>query len=389
MDMRELRGQRVGLAVSGGLSSLAVAGWLRENDVHVTCFVADIGQAPADRVPGLVAALQALGLPAVAVDLRAAMAGAAVDLLRCQARYDGGYWNTTGMSRAVLVAGLAPHLRAAGCGVLAHGCVGGGNDQRRFERYTAAYAPDLAVYAPWTDAAARARFPDRAAMAEHVAADGLPLDPGSSATHSTDANLAGISHEDAVLEDLGTPPTVVRPLMSVWPADAPDTVRPVTVRIERGVPVEVDGEPVDPLRALLRSNDVAGGNGVWMRDIVENRVNGTKCRGVYEAPGLELLGVVLAEVYRVTVVDRGYRLLESLSSFLGRQVYEGRWAEPGTEAARAAVDVLAGDASATVEAALYKGTVQVRAVRDYPAAADTARQARFGAGGHHWELVAS
>jgi argininosuccinate synthase len=389
VEVRELRGRRVGLCLSGGLSSLAVAAWLHEHGVDLSCFVADVGQGPAERVPELAAALRRHGVPAVVVDLRGPMAAAGVDLVRYQARYDGGYWNTTSMSRAVLVAGLAPEVRAAGCTVLAHGCVGGGNDQRRFERYTAAYQPQLQVYAPWTDEAARCRFAGREAMVDYVAAAGLPLDPGSSATHSTDANLAGISHEDAELEDLGSPPTVVQPLTSVWPADAPDRPELVTVRVEQGVPVRIDGADADALGTLLCANAVAGRNGVWMRDVVENRVNGTKCRGVYEAPGLELLGAVLAEVYRVTVADRAYRLLESLSAFLGQQVYEGRWAEPGTQAARAALDVLAAGASATVQVSLHKGILRVLSVRDYPAAADTTRQARFGTGGHHWSLVAS
>ena len=387
MESAQLRGERIGLCLSGGLSSLTVGAWLHDIGLNVTCFVADIGQAPPEAVLSLVGDLRRVGIRAVAVDLRAQMAQTATELLRYQARYDGGYWNTTGASRAVLVAGLAPYLREAGCTVLAHGCVGGGNDQHRFERYGAAYAPDLRVYAPWTDTEARQRFSDRQAMVDYITAVGLPLDPGSSATHSTDGNLAGISHEEERLEDLGTAPTVVRPLMSVWPQDAPDRPETVSVRFERGLPVAVDGEAVDPLRALLRSNEVAGRNGVWMRDVVENRVNGTKCRGVYEAPGMELLGTALAEVYRVTVADRAYRLLESLTAFVGGQDYEGRWAEPGTAAAKAGLDVFAAAATATAEVTLYKGTLRV-AVRDYPAEADAARQARFSTGGHHWQLVA-
>jgi argininosuccinate synthase len=389
MELGDLCGQRVGLCVSGGLSSLANAVWLHEQGIEVTCFVADIGQAPPERIDELATALRAYGLAVQTVPMRDAMAAAGVELLRHQARHDGGYWNTTSMSREVLVAGLAPRIADAGCTVLSHGCVGGGNDQRRFARYTAAYRPELGVYAPWTDPAARAAFPDRAVMADRIAAAGLPLDPGSSATHSTDANLAGISHEGAALEHLDTPPTVVTPLVGVWPADAPDKPETVTVRVEQGVPVAIDGEPTDALAALERANAIAARNGVWMRDVVENRVNGTTCRGVYEAPGLELLGPVVAQVYRVTVVDKAYRLLETLSAFLGQQVYEGRWDEPATAAARAGVRVLAEQACATVPVALYKGTVTTQAIGDYPVAADEARQARFGTGGAHWELVAS
>ena len=67
----------------------------------------------------------------VAQAVRKQMAEAGVSLVRYQASYEGGYWNTTGAAREVLVAGLAPVLEADGCTVLAHGCVGGGNDQLR------------------------------------------------------------------------------------------------------------------------------------------------------------------------------------------------------------------------------------------------------------------
>src|SRR4051812_42721130 len=154
----------VGVLQGGGLSSTALGVWLAEQGVEAYHLVADIGQAPAAELEATVAAWRARGVPAALVDLRAPMAALALDLVRYQARHDGGYWNTTGAARLVLVEHLAPRLVAEGRTVLAHGCVGGGNDQRRFARYTDRFAPGLAVYAPWTDPDALRRFPGRAAM---------------------------------------------------------------------------------------------------------------------------------------------------------------------------------------------------------------------------------
>ncbi|MFD2350856.1 hypothetical protein ACFSTC_18305 [Nonomuraea ferruginea] len=87
----------------------------------------------------------------------------------------------------------------------------GGNDQRRFARYGAHLAPDLPVVEPWTDPRALERFPGRETMLAAVAEHGLSLDPGSGAERSTDASLAGVSHESAELEDLETPVTRLDP----------------------------------------------------------------------------------------------------------------------------------------------------------------------------------
>src|SRR5438445_3269683 len=132
----------VGVLVSGGLSSLALACYLRDCGYAVQAFVADLGQADGQELTALAESVRGAGIPVHEVDLRAAMGELALDIVAFQGRYDGGYWNTTGAARAVLVEGLTPAVRKAGCGVLATGCVNGGNDHRRFTRYTQDLAPD-------------------------------------------------------------------------------------------------------------------------------------------------------------------------------------------------------------------------------------------------------
>ncbi|HEX2051289.1 MAG TPA: argininosuccinate synthase domain-containing protein [Actinomycetota bacterium] len=380
------RDMRVGMCQSGGLSALTVALWLTEQGYDVVNFVADIGQASPGEVASRAGALEAAGLAVELVDLRAEMAETCFDLVRYQASYDGGYWNTTGAARAVLVAGLSPVMRARGCGVLAHGCVGGGNDQRRFDRYTRALAPDLATFVPWTRPEMLERFPSRAAMVEYVTTAGLDAEAGADASYSIDANLGGISHEHEHLEDLTTPVTFLRPLRSAWPQDAPDAVEKFAVTFEHGRAVAVGGAAASPLECMLAAGEVAARNGVWLRNVVENRIAGTKCRGVYEAPALELLGRCASELYQVTLDERSQALFAELSRLLARHVYEGRYFEPSARAARLAADAVTEAASGTVEVDLYKGNVTFHSVHGYGDAA--VRERRFGAGGHRWEAEA-
>src|SRR5690349_15268599 len=120
MPFKQVSHELVGMCVSGGLSSLAVAGFLAEADVETVAFVADIGQAPPEEVCALTRSIEAAGLKSVVVDLREEMAEFALDLVRYQAQYEGGYWNTTSGSRMILVSGVADAIAAAGGTALGH-----------------------------------------------------------------------------------------------------------------------------------------------------------------------------------------------------------------------------------------------------------------------------
>lgn len=384
MNLAELRGHRVGVLMSGGLSCTAIGAWLAESGVDVVSFVADVGQRVPFAPGELARVLADRGLPTEVVDLRAEMAAFGADLARWQATHDGGYWNTTSGSRRTLVAGLAGPLRNAGCTVLVHGCVGGGNDEGRFARYTAAHAPDLIAFSPWAHGWLREQFTGRRSMADYLLGRGFPAVFDEFATYSVDGNVAGWSHDSDELESLETPVEVVSPLMTTWPHAARESGETLRIRFAAGRPVAVDGAGMPLLSIMERVNDVAGRNGISLRSLVETRVNGTKCRGVYEAPGLDVLGASLAALYQMCLDKPAADLMHTLGRRLGRAVYEGRLDDPAGRAARTAADLLAEAASGEVTVSLYRGNISVAQVRLAGSPAGVNRQTRFGTGGHHW-----
>jgi len=115
---------------------------------------------------------------------------------------------------------------------------------------------------------------------------------------------------------------------------------------------------------------------------VENRIIGTKSRGVYEAPGLELLGFCLRAVYQTTMDRRSTALFHSMSRLIAEQIYDARLYDPGGRAAMAGIDVLADYATATVTVGLYKGNIYFKALTDCPASlynpADASMEASDG-----------
>ena len=357
MVITELKGKKVGVCVSGGLDSRTITKKMVEMGVNVTCFTADLGQPDEVDITDIRKKMDPCGAPTFIVDLKKEMAEACFDVIKAQAMYDGGYWNSTGIARAVTVRGLIPAMKQHGCTVLTHGATGRGNDQMRFERYTNVLAPDMKVYAPWRDPALLKEFAGRTQMAAYLATFGIEATVGGKKRYSTDANLAGLSHEAEDLESMETPCTIVETTMGVWPQQAPDQVEKVAMTFEQGRCVAINGRKVTPLEAIKEANRLAGRNGIGMKNALENRIIGTKSRGVYEAPGMELLGTAVRQLYQAVLDRRSTLLFQQLSKLVADQIYDGRYFDPVTRAAMAAIDVMTAPATGTVTLGLYKGNL--------------------------------
>ncbi len=357
MIITDLKNEKVGFCASGGLDSRTIARKFSDMGIKLVCFSADLAQPDEKNINDIKKRMAPCGVETVIVDLKKDMAEGCFDVIKAQAMYDGGYWNSTAIARAMTVRGLLPEMKKRGCTVLAHGATGRGNDQVRFERYTNVLSPDMQVYAPWRDPGMLAEFPGRAEMVAYLGRCGIKVFKGKAKRYSTDANLAGLSHEAGDLESMKTPCTIVEPTMGVWPKDAPDKAELFSVTFSKGRAVKINNAPATPLQAMLKANRIGGRNGIGMKNALENRVIGTKSRGVYEAPGMELLGRCLEFVYQAVLNRRSTLLFRQMSALLAGQVYDGRWFDPETIAAMAAVNELAGFASGTVRVNLYKGNI--------------------------------
>jgi len=367
MKLEELDGKKVGMCVSGGLDSKTVTKRLMQDGIDVVCFTADLAQPDEEDINGVIDKMAPCGAKTIVVDLKKEMADACFEVIKANAKYDGGYWNTTGIARAVTVKGIVDAMKKEGCNVLAHGATGRGNDQMRFERYTTALDPEMRVFAPWRDETLLEEFPGRTEMADYLAQFDIPAVIGMKKKYSTDANLAGLSHEAEDLESLETACTIVDAEMGVWPQDAPDKIESIELRFVKGECVAIDGKEVTPFEAMTEANERAGRNGVWMKNALENRIIGTKSRGVYEAPGMELLAFGLEQVNQAVLDRRAFKLYNEMSALIADQIYDGRYFDPSTNAAKAAIETLAEFATGTVSVGMYKGNLFFQSLTECPA----------------------
>jgi argininosuccinate synthase len=156
---------------------------------------------------------------------------------------------------------------------------------------------------------------------------------------------------------------IVKPTMGVWPKDAPDKVEKVVLKFEKGRCTAINGKKLSPLQVMKLVNEIGGRNGIGMKHALENRIIGTKSRGVYEAPGMEVLSWGLKYIYEGVMDRKSTQLFNQLSKFVADQIYDGKWFDPATRAARAAIQVWADKATAEVTLGLYKGNIFFEALK--------------------------
>jgi len=359
MRYQELVGKPIGGAVSGGLDSCTVTHWLREAGANPHCFTVDLGQPDEKNLDDIPERMLACGaVEAVIISGQDALAAAGLQVIQAQARYEGGYWNTTGIARYVTTALILRELQSRSIDILFHGATGRGNDQVRFQLAANMLAPAVQVYAPWRDPSFIEQFGGRAEMLAYCQKHSLPVKATLDKPYSTDANFLGLTHEAGKLESLETPAAHVEPGMGVWPWDAPDQPEIFTVRWEAGVPVAINGEAIPLVQVFNAANQIGGRNAVGIgAHVVENRFVGIKSRGVYEAPGMEVLGKSFEYLLQLVLDRRARDVYDSLSRQIATQIYQGYWYDLATTSALAALQPILGLVSGTVALRLYKGNI--------------------------------
>ena len=108
---------------------------------------------------------------------------------------------------------------------------------------------------------------------------------------------------------------------------------------------------------ILKLNKLGGENGIGLLDIVENRLVGMKCRGVYETPGGAILYKAHSVLESVCLDKMTMHEKQKLSITFGELVYNGQWFTPLREALSAFVDKTQETVTGKVRLKLYKGNM--------------------------------
>ncbi len=355
MDKSKIK--KVVLAYSGGLDTSIIIPWLKENynNCEVIAVSGDVGQGT--ELDGLEEKAIKTGASKLYIeDLTEEFVNDfIIPTVKAGAMYEQ-YMLGTSFARPLIAKRLVEIAKAEGADAICHGCTGKGNDQVRFELAIKAFAPDMPIIAPWREWSIKSREEEIA----YAEAHNIPLKITRETNYSKDKNLWHLSHEGLDLEDPGNEPTYEKEgflEMSVSPMQAPDAPTYITLDFEKGVPVALDGQKMTAKEIILKLNELGGANGVGLLDIVENRLVGMKCRGVYETPGGAILYKALQVLETLCLDKYAAHKKQELAITFADLVYNGQWYTPLRQALSAFVDVLMENCTGTVKLKLYKGNI--------------------------------
>ena len=330
------KGQKVGIAFSGGLDTSAALLWMRQKGAVPYAYTANLGQPDEDDYNAIPKKAMEYGAEnARLVDCRTQLAHEGIAAIQCGAFHisTGGatYFNTTPLGRAVTGTMLVAAMKEDDVNIWGDGSTFKGNDIERFYRYGLLTNPNLKIYKPWLDQQFIDELGGRFEMSKFLIENGFDYKMSVEKAYSTDSNMLGATHEAKDLEELSTGIKIVKPIMGVAFWDENVEVKPevVTVRFEEGVPVALNGKTFDNVVELfLEANRIGGRHGLGMSDQIENRIIEAKSRGIYEAPGMALFHIayerLVTGIHNEDTIEQ-YRI-NGLR--LGRLLYQGRWFDP-------------------------------------------------------------
>jgi argininosuccinate synthase len=347
---------RIVVAYSGGLDTSVMVRWLIERmNAEVITATGDLGQKK--ELNGVrEKARQTGAVKAYVEDLREEFVnGYIFPALKAGALYERVYPMATSLGRPLLAQLLVDIARREGATMVAHGCTGKGNDQVRFEVSVAALAPDLKVLAPLRDWEFKSREEEIVYAQKH----GIPVAATVSNPYSIDENLWGTAIECGILEDPTVEPPPDAYQQTVAPEEAPDEPAYVGIDFMQGIPVGLNGNPMDPISLITVLNELGGAHGVGRIDLIENRLVGIKSREVYEAPAATILHFAHTELERLTLDKAVFHMKTQLAAEYASLVYNGLWFTPLRRSLDAFVDESQKTVTGSVKVKLFKGSTAV------------------------------
>lgn len=345
---------KIVLAYSGGLDTSVAIKWLQETGGYdVVAMALDVGEGK-DLEFVKNKALQVGAVKSYMIDARELFAKEFIlPSLKANALYEGKYPLSAALSRPLISQLLVQVAESEQAVAVAHGCTGKGNDQVRFDVSVTALNPSLEIVAP-----VREWGWSRDEEIEYAKNNNIPIPITLDNPFSIDANLWGRSCEAGVLENPWTEAPEEAFDWTTNPGQAPDQPEYVEIGFDKGVPISLNGTPMDLVPLIEQLNKIAGRHGVGRIDHVENRLVGIKSREVYEAPAALVLIHAHKELETITLPREVAHFKPQMELKYTELVYNGLWFSPLKQAVDAFIEETQQHVTGDVRVKLFKGSFQ-------------------------------
>ncbi len=346
------RAEKVVLAYSGGVdTSVCIPYLINEWGVkEVITLAADLGQGeelkPIQEKALICGAVESLVEDVTETFVK----NYAFPAIQANTLYENRYPLSTALARPLIAKLLVGAAEKYGADAVAHGCTGKGNDQVRFDVGIMALNPNIKVLAP-----AREWGMSREETIAYGEKFGIKSPVKKSSPYSIDRNLLGRSIEAGPLEDPMTEPPEEVFAMTKAIKDTPNEPEYVEIGFEKGIPISINGNHLEPVALISQLNEIVGNHGVGRIDMIENRVVGIKSREIYETPALLVLIQAHRDLESLTLTGDVTRYKRGIEQTYSELIYQGLWYGPLKQALDGFIQQTQQTVSGTVRIKLFKG----------------------------------
>lgn len=352
--------KKVVLLYSGGLDTSVMLKWIQdEYEAEVIALTIDIGQQADDLEMIRKKAIKLGAVKAIVLDAKNEFAYHYLARgIKANASYQGKYHMSTPMGRPLLAKLAVDIAREEHADCIAHGCTGKGNDQVRIEGSILTLAPEMKIIAP-----VREWSMGRDEELVYAKKHNIPVKQTVASPYSYDDNMWGVTGESGEIEN----PALIPPLEKILQVcniieKTPDRPKYIKLRFIKGLPVEVDGKPMQLAALIQHLNELGAKHGVGVTHHIEDRLVGLKVRGLYEAPAAEIIinAHFNLEKYVSTRNENEFKsMVDTKWAYL---CYGALWYEPLMDDLNAYIDKVNEKVSGHVTVKLFKGVAEVVAV---------------------------
>lgn len=348
--------QKIVLAFSGGLDTSFCVPYLKETyqaDVF-TCFVDTVGFDETAKT-AIEARARELGAAGHAtIDATMEMFDAHISyIIKGNILRGDVYPLCVGVERVIQARKVLDYAREIGADAVAHGSTGAGNDQVRFDGTLRILADNITVLTPIRELGL-----SREASTQYLRERGFSVSDARK-DYSINEGLWGATIGGRETHDSRLPlPDDAYP-KTKGVADTPDAPEEVEIRFEKGLPVALNGEVLDPIALIRQLNALGEKHGVGRGMHVGDTILGIKGRVGFEAPAALMLIKSHQELEKMVLTKWQRFQKDQLSDFYGMLLHEGQYYDPVMRDIEAFLDSSQSVVSGFMRVRMYKGSFMV------------------------------
>jgi argininosuccinate synthase len=343
---------KVAVAFSGGLDSTLCIVLAKEKyqASEVVPIMVDVGQGEEEIQSGFDKAKQ-LGIEPYLLDVKDEFTSEwLTKAIKANSDYCG-YPVSTSMTRQLIAAKVAEKAAELGCDAVMEGSSGKGNDQYRMHNVFKIFAPDLDILVPVRDF--DLTRDEELALCEHYGVPVTELIAGGDDKTLWCRSIAsgGIGLDTEIPDEVW--------MWYVPPQKAAETPTTVSITFEKGIPVALDGQPMELPDLISKLNEIGGANAIGKIDIFEDGIMDLKSREIYEAPGAHIILKVHKDLESATLTKQQRKFKTMVDDQWGTLVYHGEWYQPLKSDLDAFIDSTQDVVTGTWTVQLYKGNIDI------------------------------